>query len=499
MDANVVEAVLAEVGKAFRVCRFYPAGHPAVKQAMADLTVALPSLATEGTVELRIGPAGFALGNRPLLAGNAQVQEFANLLYAAGHRAMSLEPGVTADEFVTLMRQASGGAGKGAAPAAAPRSAHIGLEGAVRKPAGTGRTPVPGSTPVVDAPPTLGARSTGVFRPNALPPEIEVHRLAEQLEGATPAAAITPLGRLGAVASGLAAGRDVATLAEAVTSLAKWAASSEPAAAEAARVALAPLVTDAAVASMVGLVAELKTAAAARQTVLGALSALGDRAVPAMFDAYVAASDPGIRELWARALLGAGGGAARHLADRATMAGGTVEALRAAATLLSGTGAGAVAVPALVPLVRHDDAGVRRAATAALARLGGSEAGRAVIAALRDKDAGVRLEAARGAAALGDKGFGAILLGRLKDESDEAVGLALIEALGKLQEAKAVPALADLARESGGMFHKRPVALRVAAIRALVSMGSPDALAAVAPFRSDKQPEIRSAAQGPGA
>jgi len=498
MDTRVVEAVFAEVGKAFRVCRFYPTGHPAVQQAMAELTTALPSLAPVGLVELRIGPAGFALGNKPLLPQNPPVQEFAALLYAQGHRAMSLEPGVTADEFVTLIRQTAG-ATRGAPGAARPPFSHIQLEGAARKPSASPRAPAAGAAapaPAAEAGP-LGARSTGVFRPNALPPDIEAHRLTNQLETAAPADAVAPIARLGAVAVELAAARDFATLGEAVSVLARWAASGDAAAAEAARAALAPLVTDAAIASMIGLVAELRTAAAARQAVLGALGALGERAVPAMFDAYVAAPDDVARELWAKALQSAGAAAVRHLAERATS--DRVEAARAAATLLGASGAPVAAVPALAPLLRHADPGVRRAATAAAVRLGGGEAGRLVISALRDRDAGVRLEAARGAAQLGDRSSGAILLGRLKEEGDEAVSLALVEALGRVQEPRAVPALADLAREAGGMFHRRPLAVRLAAIRALVSLGTPEALAVVEPFRADKNPEIRSAAQGPAA
>ena len=503
MDTKVVEAVFAEVGKAFRVCRFYPTGHPAVQQAMTELTAALPSLAGAGLVELRIGPAGFALGNKPLLPQNPPVQEFAALLYAQGHRAMSLEPGVTADELVSLIRLTAGGTAKPGAPGAPaparPAFSHIQLEGAVRRPpAGSLRgsaagAPAPGGA---DAGP-LGGRSTGVFRPNALPPDIEAHRLTAQLETAAPADAAAPLTRLGAVAAELAASRNFAGLAEAVAALARWAGSADAGAAEAARAALASVVTDGTIASMVGLVMELRTAASAREAVLGALGAMGERAVPAMFDAYVAAPDDASRGLWAGAIRAAGAGAVRGLVERG--AGERVEAARAAATLLGATGAPATAVPALGTLARHADAGVRRAAAASAARLGGSEAGRLVVAALRDRDAGVRLEAAKGAAALGDRSSGAILLGRLKEESDEAVSLALIDALGRLREPSAVPALADLARESGGMFRRRPLALRLAAIRALASLGTPEALAAVEPFRTDKNPDIRSAAAGPAA
>jgi hypothetical protein len=73
MNAKQVEAVLAEVGKFFRLCRFYPATHPTVQQAMADLSAALPALAPLGDVELRIGPTGLALDTAMVTAKNPQL------------------------------------------------------------------------------------------------------------------------------------------------------------------------------------------------------------------------------------------------------------------------------------------------------------------------------------------------------------------------------------------------------------------------------------------
>ncbi len=34
MDVKPLEAILTEIGKAFRLCRFYPALHPSVRQAL---------------------------------------------------------------------------------------------------------------------------------------------------------------------------------------------------------------------------------------------------------------------------------------------------------------------------------------------------------------------------------------------------------------------------------------------------------------------------------
>ena len=494
MDTKLVESVMAEVGKAFRLCRFYPATHPSVQQAMTDLSACLPTLSAVGTLELRIGPAGFALGTTPLLARNPPVQEFANLLYAQGHRAMTLEPGDTADEFAALIRSAAGATARAAAALGAvgkaPPLPHIRLEGMVRKSAATPRPSLSGLAASSGEMAAVPVRSSGVFRPNALPPEIEAHRLAAQLEVAIPSGAIASIVRLGTVAVELSVQRDFGTFAEAVAALGRWTKSEDAAVAEAAAQALAPVVNDGTIAGIVGLMADRRAAPGIKLAAAAALGALGERAVPALFDAYVAAPDDVARAAYADAVQAAGVAAVRHLASRA--AGEQVEPLRAAATLLGGSGS-ADAVPVLAPLARHGDAGVRRAAVGSLARLGGGEAGRMAMAALRDRDPGVRLEAARGLAHLSDRGFGPIVLGRLAEEADETVGLALIEVLGRLQEPRAVPALADLARETSGVFQRRPVAVRVAAIRALVRIGTADALAVVASYRSDRHPEVRAA------
>jgi HEAT repeat protein len=495
MDVKVVESVLAEVGKAFRLCRFYPASHPTVQQAMADLSAVLPSLAPVGTVEIRIGPTGLALGTTSLSAKSPQIQEFAGLLYAQGHRGIILQPGVTADEFAALIRATAGVAGKSGSSlgvtSQAPQLPHIQLESTSRKSATQkSRTPAQGMAAIGDGQ-AMSSRSTGVFRPNALPPDIEARRLTALLEVAMPAGALGPLARLGAVAQELASNRDFATLSEAVAALSRWERSEDPAAAQAAQSSLAGCINDGTLSGMVGLVAGASVAAEVRATAAAALGGLGERAVPALFDAYVAAADDAVREAYARAVAAAGPGAVRHLETRASSE--QVEQVRAAATLLGALGT-AGAIHAVAPLAHHSDAGVRRAALGSLATLGGPDASRLVVAALRDADPGVRFEAARGVGRLGDRGFAGIILGRLKEEPDGGVETALIETLGRLREVRAVTQLSELARGVSGVFQRIPLAVRVAAIRALARIGTPEALAAIEPYKSDKIPDVRNAA-----
>jgi HEAT repeat protein len=495
MDVKPMESVLAEVGKAFRLCRFYPSTHPSVQQAMADLSAALPLLAPVGEVELRIVPTGFSAGSTALATRNPQIQEFAGLLYAQGHRTMTIQPGVTADEFATLIRSTAGSTAKtgfalGVVPQA-PHLPHIHLEAAVSR-RSVARTPrsSPGMQSLGEGP-ALSARSTGVFRPNALPPDIEAHRLVALLEVATAEGARGPLSRLGEVVAELAGQRDFRTLSEAVRVLARWQRSDDPPAAEAAQRALAACVDDATLSGMVGIVADGKAAGEQREAALQALGAVGERAVPALFEAYLAASEDPVREAYAQAFGLTGAVALGYLVAR--VASDQTDTVRAAAALPGATAA-AQAVPTLTPLVRHADAGVRRAAIGALARLGGPEGSRLVVAALRDADPGVRYEAAAGVGRLGDRALAGILLGKLKDETDDGVVTALIETLGRLKEARAVPQLTELARGVSGVFQRFPVAVRIAAVRALVRIGTPDALAAAAPFKDDRNPDVRNAA-----
>jgi len=498
MDAKQIEAILAEVGKVFRLSRFYPAAHPSVLQAMADLSAALPALAALGEIELRIGPAGLSLDAATVAGKNLQLQEFAGLLHAQGYRAMRLCPGATAEEFATLLRAtASASARSGSSPGVVhqmPQLPHIQLEKVASRKTAAART-ARKSAPAMDAVddgPALSSRGTGVFRPNALPAEIEVSRLTSLLEFATTEGARGPLTRLAEVAARLADERDFGTLAVAVQAAGKWQGSQDGPAAEAAGRVLAAGGSDAALAGMVGLVSDPHLQAERRRVAAEALGALGERATPALFEAYVGAADDAVREAYAHVLVTCAS-ARDYLLSR--LASEHAEAVRAAATLL-GVRGDAEAVSAVAPLAHHADASLRRAAIGAMARLGGAEASRAVLAGLKDADASVRLEAASGVARLGDRGLGSIVLARLDAEPDDDVVAALVDALGQLKEARAVPQLIELARGVSGVFRRFPAAVRVAAVRALAAVGTPDALAAVEPFKADRNADLRNAATG---
>ncbi len=498
MDTRPVEAVLAEVGKAFRLCRFYPSTHPSVQQALSELAAALPSLTAFGVLELRISPTGFLLGTTPVAHRNPPVQELAGLLYAQGQRGLEVRPGVTADEFAALIRMAGGSGSKsvGAVSAHPPQALpHLKLEQVVRKSTAAQRASkaaaAASSAAEADAP-AFGARGSGVFRPDALPPEIEASRLETLLAVAVPSEAPRMLARLAEVTRELSARHDVVGVARAIRAIAGSRASAEPEAAEAARRALDACVTDATIAALVSRLGDARLAADDGDTVVQALGALGAPVIPLVADSFLTVESEAQRDVLLAVVRLAGEGAVAPIVARLATE-SRPEAARAYATFLGAIESPA-GLPALDGLAMHADAGVRAAALAALVRIGGPEANRQVIHALRDASPAVRIEAARGVTWMGDRSVTGIIMTRLKEETEEGVVVPLLAALGQLKEVRAVALLAELAKGVSGVFQRHPVAVRAAALRALGAIGTPEARAAVEGYRHDRTPELRSAA-----
>jgi HEAT repeat protein len=152
-------------------------------------------------------------------------------------------------------------------------------------------------------------------------------------------------------------------------------------------------------------------------------------------------------------------------------------------------------VPFLAPLVEDAVPTVRIAGVAALGYLGGGEAGRAVATALRDEEPAVRVAAAEAVAALHDVAAAPIVLARLLEEQDEDVLCTLAKAAGALGIAAAVPRLAELAPAVSGVFQRRSLCVRVAAVQSLAAIGGPEAMAEVGRYRDDPTPEVRAAAR----
>src|SRR5438874_4687341 len=108
IDTGAVDRALGAIGTTFRLTRLYPPSHPAVLEAMRQITAALPGLAGLGTVEWKIGATGLVWHGQHLLPRNTQVAELAGLLFARGIRAIQVNPGVTPEHWLGLFGVAVG-------------------------------------------------------------------------------------------------------------------------------------------------------------------------------------------------------------------------------------------------------------------------------------------------------------------------------------------------------------------------------------------------------
>src|SRR5687767_4105887 len=218
IDTGAVDRALGAIGTTFRLTRLYPASHPAVLEAMRQVTAALPGLAALGTVEWKIGVTGFVWHGQHLLPRNTQVAELAGLLFARGVRAMQVHPGVTPEHWLGLFGVAVGNVSPDDAVlgritvllgrrASQRLSAARTLDAPLAAPAPPLQSPPPlsppSSAPPSQSPPsspvrpvanvqlpadTMGlARQSGVFRPEALPPDVEARRAVAALQAAATA------------------------------------------------------------------------------------------------------------------------------------------------------------------------------------------------------------------------------------------------------------------------------------------------------------------------
>src|SRR2546428_13269960 len=108
IDTGALDRALGAIGTTFRLTRLYPPSHPAVLEAMRQITGALPALASLGTVEWKIGATGLLWHGQHLLPRNTQVAELAGLLFARGIRPIQANPGVTSEHWLGPFRAPAG-------------------------------------------------------------------------------------------------------------------------------------------------------------------------------------------------------------------------------------------------------------------------------------------------------------------------------------------------------------------------------------------------------
>jgi HEAT repeat protein len=165
---------------------------------------------------------------------------------------------------------------------------------------------------------------------------------------------------------------------------------------------------------------------------------------------------------------------------------------RNAATLLGEMKAREAEQP-LRKLIHHDDERVRHAATSALMHLGTPHSMPAIAHALKEAAPQMRM---RAAAELVSRKHGegtAHLLRALDDERDDEVRAAFLLALGRLAARDGVERLIAAAQPERGLFRKKPVALRVAAVQGLGEARTPEAIEALRALRQDRDPDVRAA------
>src|SRR6266516_2681520 len=470
IDTGAVDRALGAIGTTFRLTRLYPPSHPAVLEAMRQISSCLPALAALGTVEWKIGATGLHWHGQHLLPRNTQVAEIAGLLFARGVRAIQINPGVTAEQWlglfgvavgtvapddailgriaVLLGRRASqrlsasrvlGEAPPAAAPPAAPPP----------QPSPAPPEPPPTVVPsapvfVAAAPPPRSetvapARQTGAFRPDVLPADVEARRAVIALQAASrPEDQRTIIEKLRRLTPDVIALRDIGAVAEVVAGLDRSLSKIQD-----------PEIQEA--------IGEVAGALADEAIVERMVARLGEPRVPP--------------------------------AERAHL----VNAVGAAAAEFLGLSGSPAVTESLVGLTRHADERVREAALLGLAELGGREIARPAMPALKDESVLVRTAAARAIAAAGDVGATTVLVRRLEQEKDEGVLAALLKAIGQLGAKEALEVLAKYA-EPGGRPRRTPF-VRAAAIEGLARLDRMEAKALLELYARDKEPTVKRAAE----
>ncbi len=166
---------------------------------------------------------------------------------------------------------------------------------------------------------------------------------------------------------------------------------------------------------------------------------------------------------------------------------------RTAATLLGEMQAVAAEKP-LSDLLHHDDERVRHAATISLMRLGTTRAMQTIQDAFKDRAPQIRIAAAAALVQRKDVRTAAMLLRALDDEKDDEVSAAYLIALGRLATGDAVDRLIATAEANRGLFRKKPVALRVAAVQGLAEARTPEAIATLRALQQDKDEDVQATA-----
>ncbi len=330
-----------------------------------------------------------------------------------------------------------------------------------------------------------------MFRPDALPPDLEAKRaVAGLLAAHTVEEQRSRVEQLRQLTAALLALRNIGAIAEIIAGLDKALVEvQDPVAQEGIGDVAAALTEDTIVERMVARLGEARVPPGEREHLVDAVGALAAVAAGPVLDAYINAPAE-LREAYRASMRAAGERALETLQDR--LASKVPEVAAAAAEFLGLTGS-PQAVQLLIGISRHSDERVREAALLGLAEMGGREVSRPAMPALKDESVLVRTAAARAIAAGGDAGATTVLIRRLEQEADEGVLAALLKAIGQLGAKEALDVLAKHA-EPGGRPRRTPY-VRAAAVEGLARLDRPEARALLELYARDKEPTVKRAAE----
>ena len=497
-ELGSLERCLGAIGTAFRLVRYYPPTHPAVQEAMRLVATNLPGVAAMGTVEWKVGATGMHWRGVHVLPRNAQLSELASLLFARGVRAIQLHPGATPDHIVALY-----GVATGTTP---PDDASLGRVSvqtnkrtAAPRPSASAQlypTLSDRLSPSSEAPKwqrnTEGRRSSAMFRPDALPPDVESRRLVGALLTAdSPEGLRESAGRLQELVPSVLELRDIALVAEILAGLDRALSRiTDEATVERLGAVGESLAEPMLVERMVSRLGEPRIPPTERGYLVGAVGALATVTVASLLRAYLSAPAE-LREPYRAAI--------RVAADRAmeplelAIADQDATVVATAAHFMGLTGS-PEAIPLLAGLMRHSKDAVRETALYAMAEIGGREIARPAVAALRDDSASVRAAATRVIGVSGDPSATPALVRRLEHEEDEGVLAGILLAIGRLASPEALGVLAKYA-EPGGFLKRRTPHLRASAIEGIGHIHSTEARALLELYSHDKETTVRRAAE----
>jgi HEAT repeat protein len=226
-----------------------------------------------------------------------------------------------------------------------------------------------------------------------------------------------------------------------------------------------------------------------REALIQAFMKLGDRVAEVIADTLTDTEDRLARKTYVAAL-GAFGAAGAQAVEKMLRDSRWFVVRNGVAVL--GVVGGPSAIEHLMGSLANKHAKVRRETVRSLAKIGGENAESLVSSMLGDSDSKVRAAAARAVSALKTERAYKQLIEILKQGDEEAVIEQVLRALGALGDPSAVPAIEKQVK--GTLFSRSPTGVRVAGLTALAAIGTPHAMSLVKKARTDKDPDISSAA-----